>query len=218
MKIEKLTDNKIRVIVNSSDLDSENMDLHLLMTKAFDGQNFFSKMLEKAKEEVGFNTDGCKLLIEAFSSADGVLIFTITKYSSSETKNNLDTPRKKLKVRRKSIDILGKHAIYAFKSFDEFCDFCDCINRFSEFDIKKFAKNISLYMYNNTYYLLAKNINNSYESKKIFYSIASEFSNHLPFSNSFENKLLEHGTVIMKKNAVTTGIQYFVTNEKGYKK
>ena len=44
-------------------------------------------MLEQAKKEVGFNTDGCKLLIESFTS-DDILIFTITKYSLQEIKNN----------------------------------------------------------------------------------------------------------------------------------
>ena len=56
MKIEKLTENKIRVIVKPSDLDIKNLDIRSFMTKALKEQNFFTNMLKKAKEEVGFNT------------------------------------------------------------------------------------------------------------------------------------------------------------------
>ena len=36
MKIEKLTENKIRIIVNSSDLENSNIDVKLLMAKALE--------------------------------------------------------------------------------------------------------------------------------------------------------------------------------------
>lgn len=211
MKIEKLTDDKIRVIVKLSDLDIENIDVYSLMTKPSKGQNFFSKMLEKAKKEVGFNTDGCKLLIEAFSSADGILIFTITKFSSKENTSCTESTKKKLTVKKRSVNFSKKQAIYEFKNFDEFCDFCKCIHHLSNFDIKQFSKNISLYLYHDTYYLIAENINTSYEHMKSFYLIASEFSKHVAFSSSFKNKLLEHGKAIIKKNAITIGIKYFVS-------
>ena len=50
MKIEKLTENKIRVIVKPSDLDIKNLDIRSFMTKALKEQNFFTNMLKKAKE------------------------------------------------------------------------------------------------------------------------------------------------------------------------
>lgn len=209
MKIEKLTDNKIRVIVNTSDLEVKNLDVRLLMTKALEEQNFFANMLEKAKEEVGFNTDGCKLLIEAFSSLEDILVFTITKYSPQDIKTHTPPSKKKLTVKRKSLDFSSKQAIYEFTNFDEFCDFCKYIGKKSNFDIKNFSKSISLYLYHHTYYLLIKNIDTSYELLKTFYSTIAEFASPVHFSNSFENKLVEHGKVIMKKNAIKIGIQYF---------
>lgn len=209
MKIEKLTENKIRIIVNPSDLKVKNLDLHLMMDKTFEGQNFFADMLEQAKKEVGFNTDGCKLLIESFTS-DDILIFTITKYSLQEIKNNKSVSKNKLIVKRKTFNTSNRQALYQFNTFDEFCNFCECLSKNIDFDIKKLSKNISLYLYHNTYYLLAKNIDTSYKRVKTFYYIANEFSSPLTFSLAFENKLIEHGKVIMKKNAITTGIKYFV--------
>ncbi len=209
MKIEKLTEDKIRIIVNPSDLELENLDMKSIMTKAIDRQGFFVHMLEKAKDEVGFNTDGCKLLIEAFSSSDDILVFTITKYSEKEPLKNIDSS-KKLTVKRKSLNIKNKEAIYRFRSFDEFCDFCECINKEYKFDIKKLSKNTYLYLYNNTYYLFVKNIVIEETALKNFYSIASEFLIPVHYSNNFENKLLEHGKLIIKGNSIVTGIKYFV--------
>lgn len=210
MKIEKLTENKIRIIVNPSDLDIKDLDIHLIMNESYDSKNFFANMLEQAKQEVGFNTDGCKLLIESFSS-DDILIFTITKYSLQETKNDKNNSKSRLTVKRKNFNVLNKQILYKFKSFNEFCNFCECIYNHTKFNIKKFSKNISLYLYHDTYYLLVKNINTSYEHIKTFYCIANEFSFPLSFSFAFENKLIEHGKLIIKNSAITTGIKYFVS-------
>ena len=209
MKIEKLTENKIRIIMNPSDFNNKEINLHLFMAKALEGHSFFVKLLEKAKKEVGFNTDGCKLLIEAFSSHDDVIIFTITKYEVSE-KIRTNSNKKSLTVKRKEPDFTSKHAIYKFKSFENFCYFCEYIYHHGNFDIKKFSKNISLYLYQNTYYLVIKNINLDYKNTKFFYSIASEFSSSLRFSEEFESKLLEHGKTIIRRNAICTAIKYFV--------
>lgn len=209
MKIEKLTDNKIRVIVNPTDLNIEKVDINLIINKALEYQNFFSKVLEQAKEELNFDTTNCKLLIEAFSISDDILIFTITKYSSNEKTSTTNNTKKKLIAKRKSINISKKNLICKFQTFDEFCDFCNCIYSFKYFDMKQFSKNISLYLYHDTYYLVIKSIDTSYKNIKTFYHIMSEFSICNSFSSSFENKLIEHGKIIIKKNAIEVGIKYF---------
>lgn len=38
MKIEKLTENKIRIIMSSDDLETENIDVSLLMTKSLESR------------------------------------------------------------------------------------------------------------------------------------------------------------------------------------
>ena len=211
MKIEKLTENKIRVIVNTEDLKENDIDFNLLMNKSMETQNLFFEILEKAEEELDFHTDGYKLLIEAFSSSDEKLVFTITKYLPKEISNTLETPKKKkLAVKRKSIDFSNKQIIYSFNSFEEFCNFCSFINNNSNINVTKISKNISLYFYNDTYYLALRNVNTSYANIKLFYAIALEFGKVLSPSKSFENKLMEHGEIIIKKNAIQTGIKYFI--------
>lgn len=211
MKIEKLTDNKIRIIINSSDLEQKSLNIHSLMSRTLDRQEFFTEMIEKARYEVGFNPDGCRLLIETFSTSEDVLVITVTKRKPENTSSSFSEPKKTLKLtpKKKSPNLPSKQAIYRFDNFEEFCDFCQSINNNSQFDVRKFSKNISLHLYNNTYYLLVKNINLNYELAECFSSLVTEFSKPIKYSSVFENKLLEYGKPIMKRNAIATGIKYF---------
>ena len=96
---------------------------------------------------------------------------------------------------------------YAFDSFDEFCNFCTYLSNKNY--KKKIAKNVSLYLYNDIYYLGLSNIVASNIETKKFYSLISEFANIVNCSNNFENKLIEYGKVIFKNNAIEKGIKYF---------
>ena len=46
MKIEKITENKIRVLLKYEDIKDKNIDLHTIMTKAIESQGFFLEMLK----------------------------------------------------------------------------------------------------------------------------------------------------------------------------
>lgn len=209
MKIEKLTENKIRVIINDEDLKQNHTDLHTIMTKSLENQGLFLNILSKAEKEVGFYTENCKLLIEAFSTSDDMFVFTITKYSENDFKDALPNNPKKLTVKRKSVNINNSDSVYKFNDFEEFCNFCNCINNKNQFEINKLSKHISLYLYNNTYYLILANINTNYKNIKIFYNTISEFGKFVSNSNTFKTKLIEHGNSIIKKNAISIGIKYF---------
>ncbi len=66
-----------------------------------------------------------------------------------------------------------------------------------------------MYLWNDSYYLILRTIYLDNKNIDLFYSTLSEFGKLLPYSNSFEYKLLEHGKVIMKKNAIDVGIRFF---------
>ena len=148
MKIEKLTENKIRVIVNSEDLKKNNLDYQTIMEKPIESQKLFLEMLLKAEKEVGFYTEGYKLLVEAFSSSDGIFVFTITKYLEKNI-----TPSNKLKVtpkkKIKNVNPKSTTSIYKFSGFEEFCEFCTSLHNTTKIQSKQLAKNIALYLFNN---------------------------------------------------------------------
>ena len=67
MRIEKLTENKIRFILNLDDLKENNIDLHSFMSSSIETQDLFCNMLDKAEKEIGFKTKDYKLMIEAIA-------------------------------------------------------------------------------------------------------------------------------------------------------
>ena len=212
MKIEKLTDNKIRIIVNLEDLEKKNISLHSLMSNSIESQSLLIDILAEAEKEVGFTTQGCRINIEALASSDGHFIFTITK--DIQEQDNMVVPvKRKVNVRKKKSDsdIDFKKVIYKFATFDEFCNFCSFLHSNQLDDLNGFAKNNSLYLLNNTYYLVISNINLKYSKLKKFYALISEFAVLVSHNNTnFESKLTEHGKVIMKSNAIKRWKKYFV--------
>lgn len=205
MKIEKLTDNKIRIIIDIDELSKKNIDIHNLSQNSEKAHTLFQSILNEAEKQVGFKVQNCKLLIEAFSTADGYVVFTLTKYKSEST----NSP-KKLKYRRKVLSNSYKNAIYKFSAFDEFCNFCTYCSSSNLSDLKDFAKNISLYEYKGFYYLVFTGINDKFTYTNLFYTSISEFSNLISSSLIFKSTLIEHGKVIFKTNAIKNGIKYFV--------
>lgn len=207
MKIEKLTENKIRIIMNTNELNDKNMDLQSLAQNTDMAQALFRSILEEAKKQVGFVVNDSKLLVEAFSTSDGLFVITFTKF-----KNTIDSQNKlakKVYFKRKTPCKLCKNAIYEFRGFDEFCSFCTYANNSKLSDLKKLAKNISLYEYHSLYYLVFTDINPDFAFLNLFYASISEFAKMISSSISYKSKLDEHGKIIFKSNAIKNGIKYF---------
>lgn len=213
MKIEKLTENKIRIILRDEDLQEKNIDLKTLMTPSSKSQELFLEMLSQAQKEVGFDTDGYRLLIEGFSSSEDSLVFTITKYKEKIEKNKLSPSQesKKLLIKRKTVSSQNPCSIYSFHQFDEFCDFCNYLNQNSSIHLRGLMENSCLYYWNNTYYLTLIGIHPNHKSIEQFYTAISEFATPVSSSKGLEAKIQEYGNKMIKRNAIYTGIKFFST-------
>lgn len=208
MKIEKLTENKIRIILNIDDLAKKNIDINSLIKNTDVAQKLFKKILKQAEKEVGFVVSDSKLLIEAFVSSEGFFVLTFTKITP-ETKtetNKLPKP----KVKRKKVNSSCKTAIYQFETFEEFCHFCTYLNNSKLGNLKAFSKNISLYEYNSKYFLVFSSIDTNFKDISLFYISISEFAKLTSNSPCFASKLIEYGKLIFKNNAIQNGINFFV--------
>ena len=208
MKIEKITENKIRIIMNTEELNEKNLNLNSIVKNTDSAQELFKFMLEEAKKQVGFVVDDSKLLVEAYATQDGFFIITFTKFKNTDTAPQ-NGSNKRVNFKRKLPNSSQKNAIYEFKNFDEFCSFCTYSNSSKLLDLKGFAKNISLYEYNSLYYLVCCDINTDFEFLNLFYTSISEFAKLVSNSVLYKSKLNEHGKIIFKANAIKNGIKYF---------
>ncbi len=75
MKIEKLNENKIRIILNLDDLKERDIDSDIFLTNSIESQSIFLDMLDTAEKEVGFVTDNCRIMIEALALKDRKICF-----------------------------------------------------------------------------------------------------------------------------------------------
>ena len=82
MRIEKLTENKIRIILNLDDLKENNIDLHSFMSSSIETQDLFFYMLDKAEKEIGFRTKDYKLMIEALAVPERKFCFNCNPFFS----------------------------------------------------------------------------------------------------------------------------------------
>lgn len=202
MKIEKLSDNKIKVTFSIQELKKHNIDYHTFMSNSTQNKYMFTSVLYKAKEELNFNTDNCKLSIETFELTNGNFILTITK------SNN-----KKVILKRKINRLHNNSCIYKFANIDNFCDFCNFLNSTPNTIIKKLKDNNSLYFINNEYFFIINDLNLKYDELAYFSSCITEFASFKNSSESLISKLIENSNCIMKDNAINTCLNFFVQKQ-----
>lgn len=206
MKIEKITENKIRIILKQEDFKDKSIDIQKLLLTTPDSQNLFLEILNKAKKEINFDTDGQKLLIEMSLQTEDVFVFTITKYTDYN-KILKKTTKRYFTVKRKTRFSNTPTYIYTFNAFDNFCDFCNYLNK--NINLNKLFKTCTLYFYNDTYYLVINNIDKTNTFANLLHGTLLEFSDSFILSQNLEFKLKEHGKTIIKNNAILLGIKYF---------
>lgn len=181
MKIEKINENKIRIIFNDSYLAENNIDIHSFMSNSIESQALFLNLLDKAEDEVGFITDNYKLSIEELALNNGNFIITVTRIAK-ETK-------KPIRVQTHKKEVFDtKNLIYKFATFDDFLNYKNFLSTIMPEKDLNFSK---LYKYNDFYFLILKNISTA----KIVNSI-SEFATSLEYSDLLVDKINEYGIVV----------------------
>lgn len=184
MKFEKITDNKIKVVFTLEDMSLNNISAKSFLSNNSISPQIFQDMLKEAEKQLGFQADDSKLLVEAIMSADGGLIFTITKLSDYIKTNNFS------------------NIIFQFENLDNFLSFCTYIENIDNFN------NLSVILYNNMYYLCFSSFNDKIHN--YFYNILTEFANPIPYSSSFDGLLHEYGKVILNNDTIQKFIKYYI--------
>ena len=100
MQIEKINNNKLKVVLNLEDLENNNIDLNSFMSNSLESQELFLDILDLAEKDLNFYTNNSKLIIESISLANNIFIFTITKQNSPKISSS-------------------SNCIYCFNTFDD---------------------------------------------------------------------------------------------------
>lgn len=221
MKLEKITETKLKIIFNSEELEDNNISLHSFLSNSIESQRLFLAILDIANEDLNFDTSNCKISYEAFSFDNKTFVIFITKdenCSSSRFKDfsELDSDGSFFHVLRdntisenssfkfidnKLLNSVIKHNLtYIFYNLEDVFDFCKFINN------SNISENIesSLYQYNDLY-ILEFYTNNKLLEKDLekLELIISEVKNLFNISETSKTRLKEFSDLLIEKNAIS---------------
>ena len=84
MKIERISQNQIRCILTSDDLESRQLRISELAYGSEKAKSLFRDMMLQAQAELGFDASNIPLMIEMMPSASGTITLIITKVEDQE--------------------------------------------------------------------------------------------------------------------------------------
>lgn len=209
MKIEKVNDNKIKVMFNSLELEENNISVHSFLANSFESQKLFLAILDIANEEFGFNIENCKISCETISFNNKNFVTIVTK-SNIKSKLNSNLPYNLLDFADLQNDSISNELnisihltntlIYKFNNMEEVTAFCNYFyHNFSSIVVPS-----SLYQYNDSLFLKIDTKNIPNEKLQNIISILSEFETNLSISELTILKLEEYSKLIIKNSAIET--------------
>ena len=84
MKIERISDNKIKFTLNQEDFEDHNLVLTEFAYGSEKARAFFRDMMLQAEDEVGFEAENFPLMIEAVPTGQDSIILFVTKVEDDE--------------------------------------------------------------------------------------------------------------------------------------
>ena len=104
MKIEKLTENKLKITLTIDDLTERNIDLQSFIYNSPESQDLFWDMMNEAEKEYGFDVDESMIYVEASSSGTGLFTLIVTKTDESnifQQARQKAFPKRRFQIKKK---------------------------------------------------------------------------------------------------------------------
>ena len=188
MRIKQIASNHIEVTVTDGDLLSFDTDIESLTPDSPYLKNFLFKVMERVKNETGFDPKNGHILIEAQRSLDRI-VFNIKRMGLTR-----EEKKKKYKGARPVIK-RGKEKVYIY-GFENFSDMTDALSKLDA-DVLLSA---SIYGFEEVYYCFFR----TSEKNMYFDSVMREFCDAKDDFEFTESILCEHGKHIAVGSEVVT--------------
>ncbi len=208
MKIEKISENMIKVTISVNDLEERNIDLNALNYNSPAAQELFWDLMEQAEEQFGFNLSDSQLIIEPLPDTNEGFIITITRldedgdFESIQKYIKSKLKKSDLKVKKKSRKICSTILIYSFNSID---DACTLSKRVADI----YSGESTLYKCRDTYYMVISRNSMTAAGSKAFEISLSEYGRKVANISLYEGYLNEYGEKIIENNAFEVLRKYF---------
>jgi len=218
MKIERISDNQIKFVLNKTDLLEKNIKITELAYGSEKTQELFREMMERAYVEYGFEAENAPLMIEAIPVTVDSIMIIVTKVaggddieskfnnflprsrdfnqfskkdSGSEKRSEAGSdkqPRKRPRPQQPSV------YVYSFKQMD------DAINLSARL-VNTFDGQSSMYKYNDRYFMIFDN-RSSAQNYRGLENVLGEYGQKHVSGTISQHHLMEHGETIIAESAV----------------
>lgn len=201
MKVEKLSDNKVRITLTFEELEKRKISLSDIEKNSTIAKDLFIDLLEESNLDSEFVIDDSHLFIEASSDNNNLFIVTITKVEDLPDLKKYSLIESKGVHSKKKISNNIKYTVdsnvYSFQNIDNILLICEKAKAENLF----FGKN-SLYKLNDLYYIIFSK--SSIKNPKFLktYVFLSEYCNNYYSYNLYETYIKEKGKLIIANNAL----------------
>src|SRR5690554_3078203 len=188
MKIEKVSDYKVKITINSIDLEERNIDMDDLVYNSPKAQELFWDILYQAYVEQGFEVKDEQLIVEAIPNSRDTFVITITKYRNRQLLK--PGPGKFIKGTDTKKTVKSKEVCFCFDDLEYIIDLSKRI-------IGSYRGDSAAYKHDNAYYLVLK----PYDTcpSPLVETIAEEYGHRCKTMEVF---LKEYGKTLIENSAV----------------
>lgn len=209
MKIERVSENQLKLTLTRADLVERDLKLEDLINPSEKTQKLFRDIMEQALDEYDFINETTPLMVEAAPvGVDGIMIIVTKIDQKSKNENPMDLlskNRETHKWKKKSIDIFEAKndnnedlLIFSFETLDDVIHASlrldDCYR--GESELFKSNERFFLVLQADTY--------TADENNDCIELILDEFGQKHISTSLAKYYLLEHGETMIKENAVET--------------
>lgn len=197
MTFNKLNNNQLEIFFNTNDLNEQNMDFNLFVSNPINN-HFLTNILERAKQDIGFNKANDKITINSFFTTTGNFIIKVHKKpfvtipSASGIIKHFFNNNKNFS--KESLNESCKQNSCDIYRFNCLADFYSFISEYKNDNSNKISDlNFCLYKYKNNYFF---KILSSHNCEKVI-SLLTEFASPVETSNLFTSKLDEYAQILI---------------------
>ena len=206
MRIERVSENKIKIEIDAGDIRAWNVDIKNFTDNTPEAQDMFWHALKQAERDVDFKVGKSQLMVETVPSSDNGFTMLVSKIKDeSEIAEALVKSGKRIKQTEFRIQRRRKNSILLrIFRFDNFENLCDGVREIYELYIGESR----LIKYQGNFYLELKprDTFGLFELENQLSEFAERVSNPI----ILQGVLNEHGLVMMKNSAVSLIADNFV--------
>lgn len=208
MKMERVSENKIRITVPFRDLEDRNLNLTSFNYNNPEAQELLWDMMEQAESELGFDATTSQLCVEAYPGNEDDFIITITRLPDMEEFESIQKyiknkyTKRELRTKKRTKKLVVSVVIYSFTDVDDTCMMANVLQNV-------YNGESNLYKCGDTYYLqFCKNGFTLIDFKDMEPQLG-EYGNRITNVGFYEGYLNEYGTKIITGNAIEMMNSYF---------